>query len=135
MIKPDIMDWITADLRYVSGNQKRLKQLLLPWKKEHNTDIKEGKGIIVSGLSATTRPRIIYCMGEKLWSVMVPWDPDAKYSAYLAVSEFMRKQFVLADFIQDALDEEIDRAKEAQKRSRKARKKRLHKARKKRKHR
>jgi len=120
--KLEIMDWILADLRYVTGNQKSLKRVLRPWMKEHSTEVQEGEGIIVEGLSAKTRPRIVYCLGGKLWAISVPWDPDAKYSAYIAVSEFMRTHFKCLPFIQEALDDEIDNAKAAQKRAKKRKK-------------
>ena len=124
MQKPEIVDWIMADLRHVTGNQKGLAQLLAPWRKEHSTDIREGAGIIVEGLSVKTRPRIVYCSGGQLWALMVPWDPDKGYSMYIAVSEFMRKRFKMAAFIRETLDEEIERAKKLEKKARKkARKK------------
>ena len=121
--KPEIMDWVVADLRYVTGNQKSLKRILRPWMEEHNTEIAEGKGIVVEGISAKTRPRIVYSMGGRLWAVAVPWDPDAKYSTYIAVSEFMRNSFKLVDFIKEALDEEIERVKKREKQAAKRKKK------------
>jgi len=114
-MKPRLVDWITADLRCVTGNQDRLADLVEDWSAETSMELAEGDGLLVTGLSETSRPRIVYRARNLHWVIMVPWRPEDKLSVQLAVSIYLRKTYHASRVVRAGLDEEIDRMVKAQK--------------------
>jgi len=106
-------DWITADLRKVTGNQSNLRAIIDDWgREEKGRKLPPHHGILVGGLSVRSRPRIIHRAANRLlWVTNVPWDPDEKLSMWLVVSQFIRRSMSVDDSVREALTEEISRLK------------------------
>jgi len=104
-----IVDWIASDLRCICGNQRVLSQIVADFESFNSCQMQTGDGILISGLVASSRPRILWKQDDSFWVIQVPWDSEAKLSTWLAVSRFLRGLDVDPD-VQEALDEEIERA-------------------------
>lgn len=79
------------------------------------TGLSEGEGFLVLGLSARSRPRIIWREGKYLFVTLVPWDPDSKTSYWIAVTTYLLGKFKMdKDNVRGPLQEERDLVRKKQ---------------------